>query len=190
MLYHRPKACLALLGLAAVALHSSCSTKAVGVEECRDIEYARCRAATHCPAQFDVTDVEQCRLYYRDHCLHGMALASPPNAANVKLCIEKIEILSDCAEVAHASDPDVDPDILSCSDVESLRPKITTVCKLLATPEAIPDCAFLVSDAATGGQSGTGGQTGSGGTTSGGTSATSSGEGGIIDLLGLGGLFQ
>jgi hypothetical protein len=190
MLYHRPKACLALLALTAVALHSSCSTKAVGVEECRNIEYARCRAAPHCPDQFDVVDVEECRLYYRDHCLHGMPLSSPPSASEVRDCVERIDTLSDCA-----ADEGSESGILSCG-VESLRPKITTVCKLLAAPEAIKQCAFLSPETSQGGQSSTGGQSGSGGQTStstgnsGGTTQAASGEGGIIDLLGLGGLFQ
>jgi hypothetical protein len=188
MLNHRTRNWFALGAVVAATVHPACSTKAVGVEECRRIEYARCDAAPNCPDQFEVTDVEQCRLFYRDHCLHGMDLSSAPKASSVNNCVKAIQTLSKCAK----QDPSTP--LASCDNgrIHSNAAKLTTVCKLLAEPESIPECSFLVPEAtATGGQTSVGGQsTGGASDESGGTgSDTATGQGGTTDdLFGFGGI--
>jgi hypothetical protein len=169
MLKHRKRTWFALVATAAATAHPACSTKAVGVEECRRIEYARCEAAPHCPDQFEIADAEQCKLFYRDHCLHGMALSAAPKTSSVNNCVNAIQTLAKCAE-QDASTP-----LPSCDDgaIHSDKPKLTTVCKLLAEPEAIPECSFLVQD-----DTATGGQTSTGGQSTGGASDESAGSGG------------
>lgn len=177
MLIHRLRNWVALLAISTGAAYPACSTKAVGVEECRQVEYARCEAAPNCPGQFDVTDVEQCKLYYRDHCLHGLPVSSAPTGSAVKQCIDTIRDLAKCAakqEGAAALLTDC-----SLSD-ETTNPKITKACKLLAAPESITACSsFLTADSSSGegGSSSDGGKSSTGGTTS--AQGGSSGLGGL-----------
>ena len=70
---------------------SSCGTDAVGVDDCRKIEDARCEAAAHCPGDLQVEDVDACKRYYRDHCLHGLAVDHTPGAPVVSHCVSAIE---------------------------------------------------------------------------------------------------
>jgi len=148
------------LGLAA------CDTGAIGVESCRDIEYARCSAAAHCPSMFALKSQAACRRFYRDHCLHGLPLSQDPGAGQVVPCVNAIKAIGDCADkqteavlVGDCKDPDIpgyDSEI--------------TACELLRSPENITQCSFLNPATATGGA---GGATSTGGTTStGGESAT------------------
>ncbi|HMA97776.1 MAG TPA: hypothetical protein VKP30_34055 [Polyangiaceae bacterium] len=132
---------------ASLATQVACDTNAVGVEECRSIEYARCEAAARCPDQFAVRNVEECKLFYRDQCLHGMATAVP-SAADLRACVSAIQALSECAG------KDGSATVAACG-VPATRAKPATVCKLLAEPEVITGCAFLgASPASTGGQAG------------------------------------
>lgn len=137
---HRPSLKRALATLAAVGLFgvSACDTAAVGVDACRQVEYARCSAASHCPATFHIPSPAACRRFYRDHCLHGLAVGADPGAPEVNKCTEKIGRLGDCARHSESA-------LLSdCSGVKSLDSKITRVCALLQEPENIKDgCEFL-----------------------------------------------
>ena len=180
MLTPRPRQWIAALALIAGASYPACSTKAVGVDECRRIEYARCEAASNCPDQFSVKDVELCRLFYRDHCLHGLPASSAPTGAAVRLCIEAINDLSKCA-----AELDGDAALLvNCPEpVTATKPKITRACKLLAEPEAIRECSFLSGDLSKA-EGGSGGDDGVGGASS---SQGGSGQGGS-ELAGFGGL--
>lgn len=173
-----------------LTLQLACDTNAVGVDECRSIEYARCEAAPHCPDQFAVSSVEECKLFYRDQCLHGLA-TSAPAAAEVRACVSSIQTLSECARKGTSSA------VVADCGVAVTQAKPATVCKLLAEPQVIVSCAFLAgSSTSTGGQAGSSavsttsvtteggatGASGAGGTSSGGSSP------GLLDLLGLGGI--
>lgn len=146
-----------------LATQLACDTNAVGVEECRSIEHARCEAAAHCPDQFAVRNVEECKLFYRDHCLHGMATAVP-TAAELRACVGSIQALSGCAE------KDASASVLTCG-VPATKAAPATVCKLLAEPEVIASCAFL-------GASPAGGQAGSSAATSASTDSATPGVSG------------
>lgn len=108
-----------------------CSTDAVGVNECRDVEYARCEASVACGV-ISANEVDDCKRFYRDHCLHGMKGDKVPTADEHKECIKLIE---DAGEAAAASlgmggagEPDED------------------ACKIVAAPWKAEECAYLITD--------------------------------------------
>ena len=158
---------------------SSCGTAAVGVDECRDIEQARCRASASCLDKDGdplIKDVDACERYYRDHCLHGLAV-KPPAGASVSACLDVIETAGRCAK----KDPEA---ALDCTETESTpRGNFSRACDLVAHPERAVECAFLLevpdedpdggAGQSAGGQAGTssGGQSGS--------SSSESGQGGV-----------
>jgi hypothetical protein len=136
---------------------SGCGTNAVGVDQCRDIEEARCTGALSCGI---ITDVDTCKRFYRDQCLHGLAVASPGTAA-VSACVATINAAGVCA-MADAGTP-----LKECGTVSASAPGAKTACDIISSPELAAECAFLVPGAdagtAAGGTSGTSGAAGEGG---------------------------
>lgn len=138
---------------------ASCGTNAVGVDDCRDIEQARCRASAWCLDADGVPliqDVPACERYYRDHCLHGFAV-KPPAGADVAGCVQLIEQAGRCAQ----EDPDSE---LGCTETATARRTgFTSACDVVTHPERANECAFLLDtpqDQGSAGQ-GSGGQTSS-----------------------------
>lgn len=63
----------------------SCTTDAVSVDACRRIEDTRCDRAVECGIQLSTAvakDVESCKRFYREQCLHGLvskvSISGPP----------------------------------------------------------------------------------------------------------------
>jgi hypothetical protein len=114
---------------------SSCGTNAVGVDECRAIERARCRAGDPCGI---ISDVPACERYYRDHCLHGLA-TKPPAAATVGACVQVIEAAGRCA----SGDPEA---LLKDCDEPVTEPHsgLRYACDVVAHPELARECVFLL----------------------------------------------
>jgi hypothetical protein len=84
-----------VLSILAVALYAACGSDATGVDECRQIETARCQQALGCgislsspPAVSD--SVDGCISFYNDACLHGLEVADPGSPA-VNACIQAIQ---------------------------------------------------------------------------------------------------
>jgi hypothetical protein len=114
---------------------SGCGTNAVGVDDCRDIEQARCHAGAPCGI---IEDVGACDRYYRDHCLHGLA-AKPPAGASVSACVQVIEAAGRCAQ----ADPDAK--LESCSEVVTAsQHNLVTACEVVTHPELATECSFLL----------------------------------------------
>ena len=131
---------------------SGCGTSAVGVDECRDIEQARCEAGNPCGI---VTDVDACKRYYRDHCLHGLA-TKPPADASVSACVQVILAAGRCA----TDTPDAR--LEDCSDTAPPRRGLQTACQLVEHPELAPECAFLLDTPPVEGSGGQGGESSGG----------------------------
>lgn len=113
---------------------SGCGTSAVGIDDCRDIEKARCRASKPCGT---IDDVAACERYVRDHCLHGLT-GEAPGAAAVAACVDVIEAAGRCAE----SDPDIALD--DCEfDVTASSSSLRKACDVVAHPERAAECSFL-----------------------------------------------
>lgn len=171
----------------------ACDTGAVGVDSCRNIEYARCEAAAQCPDMFALKSVDACKRFYRDHCLHGLPLGSDPGPGIVNPCVTAINALGSCASQNEGT--------LGAQCDQRYKQPYTgtdTVCELIQNPQDIPACSFLVSSSSAdasvsaGGAAGTGGAAGSGGASaaSGGvatggasTAATSDATGGSATVL-------
>lgn len=169
MRYARPTTLLGLMFVLVAVAPTSCNSKAVGIDECRRIEYARCEAAVHCPENFDVDDVAACKRFYRDQCLHGLDRAKTPDKTDVTACVEVIDRLGSCAKKNGE-----DSLVTECSEVSSTLSKVDTVCELLKRPEAAPECAFITKADTSDSDDGSGGEAGSSGSgrDSGGTTST------------------
>ena len=112
---------------------AGCGTDAVGVDECRDIEEARCEAAQFCGI---VDDVDQCKRFYRDQCLHGLAKGEQPGAPQVKSCVSSIQAAGSCAKNGVT-------ELSSCDPKPSDKTALTKVCDVVLNPEKIAECEFL-----------------------------------------------
>lgn len=169
----RPLTLAVVSALGAVLLFApACGTDAVGVEECRSIESARCEAAPACKgANFDV---DQCRLFYRDHCLHGLRLEDAPSQRTIDGCVLALRRAASCARSTGAETP-----VSSCPEdaqpLTQLDAEPLTACGVVDRPDRLVECAFLVPSAEPpvtptpdaggggGGSSGNGGSSGSAG---------------------------
>lgn len=129
----------------------ACQTDAVGVDECRRIEQARCIAARSCDLGIDNSDEQAtCDRFARDNCLHGFALKDAPRASDVDACVKAIQTAGACAAENH-------PLAKDCAGLGMASAGATTVCDVIQTPEQAPACGFLVGEPTT---SSTGGGTG------------------------------
>jgi hypothetical protein len=115
-------------------LAPGCGSDAVGVEDCRKIEQARCDAGAACGR---VKDVEACRRFYRDHCLHGLPLESSPGTIPVKACTDAIQAAAACARQGGPGVSSID-----CPGVGTTR--LPLACDVVGQPEATEPCRFLV----------------------------------------------
>lgn len=114
---------------------AACGTGAVGIDKCRSIEQARCEAAASCGI---VDDVDACKRYYRDQCLHGMA-HGVPSTTSVDRCVKTIQLAGDCAKKHGA-----DAKLSSCGTPPSAGPNgLTKACDIVTTPQQTDECAFL-----------------------------------------------
>ncbi len=101
----------AVLAAAGVAAVVACGPDPVAPEACRQIEEARCRRAPACgialapPEHKDGSDIDSCIRFYRDACLHGLAIGSEPGGIVVSDCVNAITT-GDCAVV---KDPKTSP---------------------------------------------------------------------------------
>ena len=138
---------LASLLLGAVA-GPGCGTDAVAVDACRQIEYARCEQGPQCPG-LNVSDVDACKRFYRDQCLHGLMLDGDPGEVVVNRCV---------ADMRQAG---------SCPDQSCIAGTASLGCQIVEQPQLAPNCAFLVPVpipvAGTSGAAGTAGAAGSAG---------------------------
>ncbi|HEY6556539.1 MAG TPA: hypothetical protein VI072_04670 [Polyangiaceae bacterium] len=128
----RTLAVLSLISGAALAAAGGCSTDAIGVEDCRDIEYARCEAGHACGV---VHDADDCKRFYRDQCLHGLALDDTPSATAVQNCVRSLKAISNCGPDAPLAD---------CPGVTAQPTSLGLACDVVGAPEEIQECRFLV----------------------------------------------
>jgi hypothetical protein len=81
---------------AVLALPPACGSGATGVEACKQVESARCQAASACglslepPYHTAGSDADACIRFYDVACLHGLAGGSDPGTAAVSACVAAI----------------------------------------------------------------------------------------------------
>jgi len=130
-------------------LAGACTTGAIGISQCREIEYARCEASVACGV---VNDVDACKRFYRDQCLHGIAGPTLPSTDEQSDCVEAIEQAGACAE------DEPESAFTDCSEHAGMgggnaSDEDVSVCDFLAAPWRSEVCDFL-NEAAEGGSSG------------------------------------
>lgn len=168
---------LALACLPVFVVGAGCGTDPVAVEGCRRIEEARCEVAVGCPS-FAVKDVAACKRFYRDQCLHGLAIAGDPGDPVIDACVEDIRaagacaVSSDPACVLPATDP---PGATACDIIQ--KPQVALRCQFLAPPAAATTAPTLPTGGA-GGAAGTGQAAGAAGTPAGAGGTEAAGAGG------------
>jgi len=128
----RRTATAAMLACAWASFSGGCGTDAVGIDHCRDIEQARCVAAAACGT---VTDVPACQRFYRDQCLHGMALDESPGKVKTEACVAAIEAAGNCVK-AGGSTP------AECQEL-SAETGFPTLCEAILEPQLLSACNFL-----------------------------------------------
>lgn len=148
-----------------------CDTGAVGIDACRTIEYARCEAVMGCAGSpiEDEDDVDDCKLFYRDQCLHGIADFISPDQATVEACVEAIRLARACWDwdpnnlLADCNTAALEAGVVGPQVVYGTDPNATG-CDAIMTPQILQECAFLQPPppAPEGGSGGTG-QGGAGG---------------------------
>lgn len=117
---------------------AGCSTGAVGIGTCRQIETARCRASVSC-GTLNEGDVEACERFYRDQCLHGLSTAEPPSS-EVSECVAVIQAAAQCAADAGSASIELD----DCDPfVTATHIRLNLACDVVAHPERADECAFL-----------------------------------------------
>jgi hypothetical protein len=148
---------------------AGCDTGATGVDACRAIEQTRCQAVAGCPGATVVSteDVANCQLFYRDHCLHGMADGLDPDQGTVDACVTAIALARACYDAgltlgacnaAAVASGTAGPALIFGMD------PATTGCQAVFTPEILQACNFLAVTPAAAAPAGTGGSAGTGGT--------------------------
>lgn len=149
---------LAVSCLALVLWH--CGSSATGVEACRTLEARKCELVVGCPGATvaDAGDVEACKLFYRDQCLHGMADGADPDDAAVNGCLAALDKAATCRATKLSACTGAPP-LAAGADATKL-----TGCDALLATESLAACSFLGPVAGTGG--------------AGGEASTSSGDGG------------
>ena len=147
---------------------AGCGSEGKGVDDCRDIEQARCAAAKSCGLVKTDADVNECQRYYRDQCLHGLPV-SEPGSTKVKACVATIRAAGECAK-SGAETP-----LADCEGVSGDAPGVQTACEIVTNPEKASECSFLApgADAGTGG----GGASASGGSSGAADEETSGSDG-------------
>jgi len=76
---------------------SGCGTSAIGVNDCKQVEEARCNAAAKCsaiqltpPYSTSGSSVDACIRFYDTACLHGLA-GIVPSASQLQACLSLIK---------------------------------------------------------------------------------------------------
>jgi hypothetical protein len=126
------------LTLAGLVAGQGCGTEPIAVDGCRKIEEARCELAPRCP-NLKVPDVDACKRFYRDQCLHGLSTASDPGAPAIDRCVEALKVAAQCTAADNG-----------CVQPASSSTPVTSGCQILERPELALDCAFLSAPASTG----------------------------------------
>lgn len=126
--------------LSPALLPLACGTGVTGIDECREIEEARCEASAACGT---IDDVDACKRYYRDHCMHGLP-GNAPTDDEQSACVGAIEAAGACArtgkngpETAPGDCPDGAPAKLAAG-----KPLATT-CAIVQRPWDTDACGFL-----------------------------------------------
>jgi hypothetical protein len=127
-----------------------------------------------------VTDADTCKRFYRDQCLHGLAVADPGVPA-VDKCINALQVAGGCTKGGANI----------CGVALAPTKTVKNTCDVIEHPEVLADCAFLSTGTTTstdptladGGTAGSAGASGAAGTSgsAGAEAAGAAGSGGTSE---------
>lgn len=126
------------LGQLGLMLGLGCSTEAVAIKECREIEELRCEASVSCGIVAE-DEVEGCKRFYKEQCLHGIAGDKEPSADQENKCVE---LLEEAQQIAAET-----------LDDEDMVDEHESACAVIAAPWDQPDCEYLNAESVGGGGS-------------------------------------
>jgi hypothetical protein len=127
-----------ILGLAVAAGFAGCSSGGTGKDECRAIEEARCDSAVYCKLGLESSEVELCKRFSRDNCIHGLP-TDPPRESEVNRCVNAIHAAGLCARRQGSRTL-----ASACVALEgAVASDDTTVCEVVTDPDLSSECAFL-----------------------------------------------
>jgi len=125
----------ALCGLLLLVGPWGCSTGAIAIQQCREIERQRCEGAAVCGV-IKSSEVDSCKRFYNDQCLHGISGDEEPTADEQTDCLTFLQERQADAEAARDDD-----------DQDALE----DACQVLAEPWDYDQCAFINRQIAEGG---------------------------------------
>ena len=157
--------------LLGTAVWPGCGTDAVAVDACRKIEFARCEQGPRCPS-INVTDVDVCKRFYRDQCLHGLAIDADPGEEVINPCVATIQAAGACTTGG------------ACVETTSAAPADVTGCQVVEQPQLSKACFFLIPVVE---GTITAGNSGAAGTAAAGTTAGTGGTAGVAGTAGAAG---
>lgn len=137
---------VALLALFSLGFWN-CDSGATGVDACREIETKKCELLVGCPnvALANANDVDACKLFYRDQCLHGMADGASPDAATLTACLGALDLAGACKTATLATCADAPPLAMGRDSA------MLTGCDAMLATESLAACSFLAPATGAGG---------------------------------------
>lgn len=128
---------------------AGCTTAAVAIDECREIESARCESSVPCGI-IDADEVEGCKRFYDDQCLHGIQGPLVPTSEQQDQCVALIKDAGKKALsafiAAEAADTEEERN-------DALKAQVKA-CVVVAVPWNTEECAFILpEEKAMGGES-------------------------------------
>lgn len=136
---HRVPFCfLTSVGLLAAFVAGACSSGAIGIDACREIEGARCAALTACGKTEE--EAAYCADFYRDQCLHGITSGVEPSEVATTACVDAVRAVETCARAGAAT-------MTECSAVkviEGVDASAISPCTILTSAaEKLDACSFV-----------------------------------------------
>jgi hypothetical protein len=134
-----------------MATSVACNGSAVGVESCQTIEEKRCELNpslyTECktsgaPKITSMTEVDNCKILYRDQCRVGIAGPSEPKKEQTDACVAAVTAVAACAKNNVA-------DVTMCSNAgadPTQYPQgvsVVSACTAFLHPEYLSACNFI-----------------------------------------------
>lgn len=127
-----------LLGTMSMVASQGCTSKAVGIGACRDVENARCEASVPC-GRVELDGVEECQRFYYDQCLHGIQGPEVPTNEELDQCVDMINQAGEDALKALVEEELAETD----EEKAAAQEERLKACLVVALPWRTETCAFL-----------------------------------------------
>lgn len=127
------------LGVVCTVASQGCTSKAVGIGACRDVENARCEASVPC-GRVEVDGVEECKRFYYDQCLHGIQGPETPTNEELDQCVDMINEAGQEALEALLREELAETD----EEKQAAQEDRLKACLVVGLPWRTENCAFIL----------------------------------------------